>query len=51
MIEQQFLASRLGRSALISVAAMLAFNCYALAQPEARAAELQLAAVHTAELA
>jgi hypothetical protein len=51
MTTQPFFASKLGTSALISVAAMLAFNWYALNQPAAQMADLDQSAVQTAALA
>ena len=51
MFDQQFFASKLGHSALISVAAMASFSLYAVAQPTAHAADLQVMSVKSAELA
>jgi hypothetical protein len=51
MYDQRFFASKLGLSALVSIAAMVSFNLYALAQQPAHAAEMPGVAVATAELA
>lgn len=51
MYDQRFFASRLGLSALVSIAAMVSFNLYALAQQPVRAAEVPAVAVQTVELA
>ena len=51
MYDQRFFASKLGLSALVSIAAMVSFNFYALSQQPAHAAELPAVTVHTAELA
>ncbi len=51
MYDQRFFASKLGLSALVSIAAMVSFNFYALAQQPAHAAELPAVTVQTAELA
>jgi hypothetical protein len=51
MYDQRFFASKLGLSALVSIAAMVSFNLYALSQQPARAADLPAITVNTAELA
>lgn len=51
MYDQRFFASKVGLSALVSIAAMVSFNLYALAQQPVQAAEMPGEAVATAELA
>jgi hypothetical protein len=51
MYDQRFFASKLGLSALVSIAAMVSFNLYALAQQPVQAAEVPAMAVETVELA
>jgi hypothetical protein len=51
MYDRRFFASKLGKAAIISVAAMLAFNMLALSQQLQAAPVSIAAAVHTVELA
>ena len=56
MFDQRFFASRLGLSALVSVAAMVAFNLFAISQasgavPEPFSTAAPVIAVSTVELA
>jgi hypothetical protein len=50
MYDRRFFASRLGKAAIISIAAMLAFNMLALSQ-QLQAAPVSIAAVQGVELA
>jgi hypothetical protein len=51
MYDQRFFASKFGLFALVSIAAMVSFNVYALAHQPAAPADLQVVTVSTAELA
>ncbi|GAA0285574.1 hypothetical protein GCM10009127_29130 [Alteraurantiacibacter aestuarii] len=51
MFDQRFLASKTGAAALVSIAAMIAFNFFAIAQQEGVTSHLMLVAVPLVELA
>ena len=51
MFDQRFLASKVGLAALVSVAAMIAFNIFALSQQSAAVPNMLLVATPMVELA
>ena len=51
MYDRRFFTSRLGMSAVVSIAAMVTFNVYAFTQQVGLGAPLASAAVSTVELA
>ncbi len=51
MFDQRFFASKVGLSALVSIAAMIAFNFYALSQSSIAPFDQEVAALSLVELA